>query len=100
MSNTKRDVVGIIIAVVTLFGVSTGQRNKPSTPAPKPKPVSTPTRTPAPTPVPTPTPTPTPTKEQIIDAVDTQAKTYVETFKNLLADETKTFELYGKNGEV
>ncbi len=48
-----------------------------------------------------PTPSPAPlTDEQILDAVEAQTTTYVETFKNLLADETKTFELFGKNNEV
>jgi hypothetical protein len=98
MNTTKRQLIGILFATATFFGAAAAQRNKPRPPAPKPTPTATPI--PMATPVPTPTPTPTPTKEQIIDAVDAQAKTYVETFKNLLADETKTFEMYGKNAEV
>lgn len=100
MSKTKLQLIGILFVIASLFGIAAAQRNKPKPPVKKSAPVATPTPVSTPTPIPTPTPTPTPTKEQILDAVDAQAKTYVETFKNLLADETKSFELYGKNGEV
>jgi hypothetical protein len=36
----------------------------------------------------------------IVERASAQTKAYIETFKNLLADETKTFEVYDKNGEV
>lgn len=59
-----------------------------------------PRATPTPVAMTYPTPTPTPTNDQVLDAVEAQTKNYVETFKNLIAEETKTFELYGKNDEV
>lgn len=105
MQYINRYAAGLIILTAILCGAAIGQRAKPKRrPAASPKPTATlivtPTPTPAVTPVPTPMPTPTPTKEEILDSIDAGAKTYIETFKNLLADETKTFELYGKNGEV
>lgn len=44
--------------------------------------------------------TASPTVTDIIERASAQTKAYIETFKNLLADETKTFEIYDKNGEV
>jgi hypothetical protein len=50
------------------------------------------------------TPTPTlpnpPSLETILSEAEKQTQNYHETFKNLLADERKTFESYNKNGEV
>src|SRR5688500_9442587 len=36
----------------------------------------------------------------ILDNTAAQSKTYVEEFKNLIADEKKTFEIFDKKGEV
>src|SRR5215210_4006162 len=47
-----------------------------------------------------PTPAPTPTLQEIIDKAEAQTRVYVETFKNLLSEERKTFEIYDKRGEV
>ena len=43
---------------------------------------------------------PRPSVDQVIDQAAAQTKIYIDTFKNLLADETKTFEVYNKDGEV
>lgn len=40
------------------------------------------------------------TPAEMIARVEAQTSTYVETFKNLLAEETKTFELYKREGNV
>lgn len=40
------------------------------------------------------------TPAEMIARVEAQTATYVETFKNLLAEETKTFELYKREGNV
>ena len=37
--------------------------------------------------------------EDILTRADEQAKTYADVFRNLLAEETKTFEVYDKNGK-
>lgn len=37
---------------------------------------------------------------EIVNQAQKQAKTYVEIFKNLLSEETKTFEIYDKKSEV
>ncbi|MEP6944468.1 MAG: hypothetical protein ABJA02_01015 [Acidobacteriota bacterium] len=97
MHYINRYAIGLILLTAALCGAAAAQKSKPK---PRPSPVPVPVTTPMPTPLPMPTPTPTPTKEQIIEDVDAGAKTYIETFKNLIADETKTFEMYGKNGEV
>jgi hypothetical protein len=47
-----------------------------------------------------PTPAPTPTLQEIIDKAEAQTRVYVETFKNLLSEERKTFEIYDKRGEI
>ena len=51
-------------------------------------------------PSPMPTVSPTPTLPEILDKADGQTRIYLETFKNLLSEETKTFEIYDKRGEV
>lgn len=49
----------------------------------------------------TPTPTATPADmETILKNVEEQTKNYREEFKNLLSEETKSFELFDKNGQV
>lgn len=49
----------------------------------------------------TPSPSqPAPTLETILSEANKQRQNYQEEFKNLLADEKKTFEKYNKNGEV
>jgi hypothetical protein len=53
------------------------------------------------TPMPTPTASPTPASlETILIEAEKQTLNYREAFKNLLANETKTFEKYDKNGEL
>ncbi len=81
--------------ILVLFAIFSG-----AAAAQKPKPQPTPMRIPPDIPVVTPTPLPQLTDEQVLDAVEAGTRNYVETFKNLLADETKRFELFGKNGEV
>ena len=46
------------------------------------------------------TPAPAPPFETILSEAARQARNYQETFKNLLADERKTFEKFDKNGGV
>lgn len=48
----------------------------------------------------TPTPTPTADLETILTEADKQTDFYQQTFKDLLATETKTFEKFDKNGEL
>ena len=48
----------------------------------------------------TPTPTPALSTNEILDKAVGQTRLYLETFKNLLSSETKTFEIYDKKGEV
>ena len=43
---------------------------------------------------------PRPGINEVLERAAEQTKVYVEAFKNLLADETKTFEMYDKNGAV
>ncbi|MBC7899081.1 MAG: hypothetical protein H7070_03425 [Saprospiraceae bacterium] len=38
--------------------------------------------------------------EEIVSKASEQRKIYTEEFKNLLSEETKHFEIYGKNGEI
>ena len=54
---------------------------------------------PTPTLVPTPTPTPV-TLEGILTEAERQTQNYRQAFNSLLAEETKTFEEYGKDGEA
>jgi len=42
----------------------------------------------------------TPSVNEIADRAGRQTAAYVETFRNLLSQENKTFEIYGKNGDV
>lgn len=51
-------------------------------------------------PIPKPSPTPALTTNAILDRAEAQSLVYRETFKNLLANENKTFEIYDKKGEV
>jgi hypothetical protein len=51
-------------------------------------------------PVPKPSPTPPPSLETILDRAEAESRVYRETFKDLLANEDKTFEIYDKKGEV
>jgi len=48
----------------------------------------------------TPTPTPVLPVNEILDKGVEQTRIYLETFKNLLSSETKTFEVYDKKGEI
>ena len=43
---------------------------------------------------------PTPETDEIVRRASTQMLAYVETFKNLLSQETKTFETYDRDGDV
>jgi hypothetical protein len=47
-----------------------------------------------------PSPTPVLSVNEILDKGVGQTRLYLETFKNLLSSETKTFEVYDKRGEV
>lgn len=65
--------------------------------------VCTTAQTPAPTPVTTPSPMVAPapvTLDVILNEATKQVAVYRETFRDLLATETKTFENYGKDGEL
>jgi len=42
----------------------------------------------------------TPSVDEIVSHAGQQAAAYIETFRNLLSQENKTFEIYGKNGDV
>lgn len=44
-------------------------------------------------------PSQSPQLDEILDRVATRSREYTETFKNLSADETRTFVIYKKNGE-
>ena len=48
----------------------------------------------------TPLPTAAPNLETILTEAQKQSEAYRESFRNLLAEETKTFEEFGKNGDV
>lgn len=48
----------------------------------------------------TPAPTPALSVDEILDKSVAQTRLYLETFKNLLSNETKTFEVFDKRGEV
>lgn len=50
-------------------------------------------------PFPKPSPTPAVTLNAILDNAEAQSRIYRETFKDLLANEEKTFEIYDKKGE-
>ncbi|HEX8369520.1 MAG TPA: hypothetical protein VF604_13320 [Pyrinomonadaceae bacterium] len=84
------------IAILTIF-ISTfafAQRTvTKKTPTPKPTPTVSPT--PAPTPAPTPV-----TLEIILTEAEKQTQNYRQAFNSLLAEETKTFEEYNKDGEA
>lgn len=41
-----------------------------------------------------------PSVNEIVDRAGHQTVSYIETFRNLLSQENKTFEIYGKNGDV
>jgi len=41
-----------------------------------------------------------PSVDDIVDRAGQQTAAYIETFRNLLSQENKTFDLYGKNGDV
>ena len=70
-----------IAAVVLLFGISALAQT--------------------PTPMPTPMPAPTPANlDTILNEAAKQTQFYQETFKNLLATETKTFERFDKEEEI
>lgn len=61
----------------------------------------TPTPTPTPTPITLPTPSPTPvTLEIILVEAERQALNYRQAFNSLLAEETKTFEEFDRDGEA
>jgi len=47
-----------------------------------------------------PAPTPALSTNEILDKAVGQTRIYLDTFKNLLSSETKTFEVYDKRGEV
>ena len=49
-------------------------------------------------PAPSPTPTPALSPAQFVDAARARAQEYTETFRNLIADETKRFVMFGKDG--
>lgn len=50
--------------------------------------------------VPKPSPTPSLSLNAILDKAESESRIYRETFKDLLANEDKTFEIYDKKGEV
>ncbi len=91
MCRSYRSIIKVTLLIVAFSGIVAAQKVKP-----RPTPLPTATVIP----LPTPTPLPQLTDEQVLDGVGAATRNYVETFKNLLADETKTFELYGKKGEV
>lgn len=63
--------------------------------------VKTTSTLPTPTPTVAPTPSPTPvTLEIILTEAERQTQNYRQAFNSLLAEETKTFEEYGKDGEA
>jgi len=63
--------------------------------------VKTTSTLPTPTPTVAPTPTPTPvTLEGILTEAEKQTQNYRQAFNSLLAEETKTFEEYNKDGEA
>ncbi|HEX8248180.1 MAG TPA: hypothetical protein VF599_08425 [Pyrinomonadaceae bacterium] len=84
------------IAILTIF-ISTfafAQRTvTKKTPTPKPTPTATPS------PLPTPSPTPV-TLEIILTEAEKQTQNYRQAFNSLLAEETKTFEEYNRDGEA
>jgi hypothetical protein len=41
-----------------------------------------------------------PSAEDIVSRASQQVSTYIDTFRNLLSEENKTFEIYGKSGDV
>lgn len=41
-----------------------------------------------------------PSADDIVNRASQQVSTYIDTFRNLLSQENKTFEIYGKNGDV
>lgn len=88
-----RKLFFIAIAIVAgIVGIS-AQRQRPT-----PKPVVSPTPQSVAAAVPTPMPTPVPL-ETIVAEAEKQTQSYREEFKNLLGDETKTFETFDKNGK-
>jgi hypothetical protein len=84
------------IAILTIF-ISTfafAQRTvTKKTPAPAPTPTAMPTATPTPAPTPV-------TLEMILTEAEKQTQNYRQAFNSLLAEETKTFEEYNKDGEA
>ena len=106
----KRKFVVIAVLVCFLSTGLVGQTRKTRTrkkSAPKPRVVQIISETPVPVkvagdppPVYTPTPVPTPALGEILTEAEKQVKNYQETFKNLLALETKTFEDFDDKGEV
>ncbi|MDQ3800064.1 MAG: hypothetical protein M3384_11465 [Acidobacteriota bacterium] len=95
------------IAVLTIF-ISTfafAQRTVTTkTPTPKPTPTATPegalfNKKPLEMPSPTPQPTPV-TLEIILTEAERQTQNYRQAFNSLLAEETKTFEEYNRDGEA
>ncbi|HEX8734258.1 MAG TPA: hypothetical protein VF721_02975 [Pyrinomonadaceae bacterium] len=89
----------IFIAILAIFISSIAFAQKTVTKkTPTPKPTPTPmmmTATPAPTPSPTPV-----TLDIILTEAEQQALNYRRAFNSLLAEETKTFEEFGKDGEA
>lgn len=83
------------IAIFIVAGIvgATAQRRRPT---------SNPPVSPAAQTMPTVTPTPAPppaSLETIVAEAEKQTQIYREEFKNLLGEETKTFETFGKNGK-
>jgi hypothetical protein len=86
----------IFIAILGIFISSVAFAQKTvtkKTPTPSPTPVAT--ATPAPTPAPTPV-----TLDIILTEAERQTQNYRQAFNSLLAEETKTFEEYDREGEA
>jgi len=81
----------IAIAIVAGISGAFGQTSRPT-----PKPRVSPTPQISATPLPTPTPV---TLDIVLASAGNQTVSYREEFKNLLGEETKTFESFDKNGK-
>lgn len=89
----KGKIFFIAVVFVSIIISAFGQTTRP-----KPRATMTPQNTPSPTPTPIPTPTPV-TLDMILANAANQTVNYREEFKNLLGEETKTFESFDKNGK-
>lgn len=90
----------IFIAILTIF-ISTFAFAQRTVTKKTPTPNATPTATPVKVETPAPTPSPTPvTLDIILTEAEKQTQNYRQAFNSLLAEETKTFEEYGKDGDV